>query len=329
MSDCWKAEERGRAISLYSLAPLLGPAVGPIAGGFIVENTTWRWAFYATSIADGLIQVSGLFFLQETYGPSILHKKAKKIRKETGNLEFKTEFEHPERTLLKTLKGSIGRPFRLLGTQPIIQCLALYLAFTYGIMYLVMSTFPALWERRYNESVGVGGLNYISLGLGFFLGAQICAPINDQVYRRLKKKNKDVGKPEFRVPMMVPGAVLVPVGLFWYGWSAQARTHWIMPNIGACIFATGTIVSFQCIQTYVVDAYTRFAASGIAAATVLRSLAGFGFPLFAPYMYNTLDYGWGNSLLAFIAIGLGIPAPFLLWKFGEKLRARSKFAAGG
>lgn len=267
--------------------------------------------------------------MQETYGPLILHKKATKIREETGSEEFKTEFEHPERTLLNTLKRSIGRPFRLLGTQPIIQCLALYMAFVYGLMYLVLSTFPALWERRYNQSVGIGGLNYISLGLGFFLGAQICAPINDRIYRRLKKTNNDTGKPEFRVPMMVPGAVLVPIGLFWYGWSAQARIHWIMPNIGACIFAAGTIVSFQCIQTYIVDAYTRFAASGVAAATVLRSLAGFGFPPFAPYMYRALDYGWGNSLLAFVAIGLGIPAPFMLWKYGETLRARSRFAAGG
>jgi hypothetical protein len=94
------------------------------------------------------------------------------------------------------------------------------------------------------------------------------------------------------------------------------------------MFSAGMIIEFQCIQTYIVDAYTRYAASAIGAATVLRSLAGFGFPLFAPAMYDKLDYGWGNTVLGFIGVALGIPAPFLLWKYGALLRAKSRFAAG-
>ncbi|KAI4119372.1 MAG: hypothetical protein LQ338_007285 [Usnochroma carphineum] len=329
LSDCWRAEQRGRAISLYSLAPLLGPAIGPIAGGFITENTTWRWAFYATSIADALIQFSGLFFLRETYPPKLLHLKKMQLIRETGNQDLHTEYDDPNHSLLSILERSIIRPFRLLGTQPIVQVLAIYAAYLYGLMYLVLSTFPVLWANRYHESVGVAGLNYIAMGVGFTLGAQVFAPLNDRIYRILKKRNDGAGKPEFRVPIMVPGAVLVPVGLFIYAWTAQYRTYWIGPDIGIAIFSCGAIAGFQCVQTYLVDTYTRFAASAIAAATVLRSLAGFGFPLFAPYMYDRLGYGWGNSLLGFIAIGLGIPAPLLLWAFGERLRKRSPFAAGG
>ena len=227
------------------------------------------------------------------------------------------------------MKRSLVRPFILLSTQPIVQALAIYGAYLYGMMYLLLATFPTLWEFVYHESVGIGGLNYISLGVGFFLGAQVCAPINDRIYRRLKKRNNNIGRPEFRVPLMVPGSLLVPAGLFIYAWTAQKHTHWIGPNIGAAIFSVGAIIGFQCINVYLVDAYTRFAASAIGAATVLRSLAGFGFPLFAPSMYNALDYGWGSSLLGFVAVGLGIPAPILLWFFGQKLRGRSTFAAGG
>jgi multidrug resistance protein len=328
LSDLFPAEQRGKAVSIYSLAPLLGPVIGPIAGGFITENTTWRWVFYATTMADGLIQFLGLFFLQETYPPILLQRKKNKLVKETGNADLHTEWDDPSRTLIQTLRTALARPFRLLGTQIIIQILACYMAYLYGLMYLVLSTFPTLWTDVYHESIGIGGLNYISLGLGLFLGAQICARSQDRIYRALKKRNNGIGKPEFRVPLMVPGALLVPIGLFWYGWSAQARLHWIMPNIGVAIFGAGVITGFQCIQTYIVDSYTKFAASAIGAATVLRSLAGFGFPLFAPYMYQTLHYGWGNSLLGFIAIVLGWPAPFLLWKYGEVLRKKSTFAAG-
>jgi hypothetical protein len=46
--------------------------------------------------------------------------------------------------------------------------------------------------------------------------------------------------------MMVPGALLVPTGLLVYGWTAEYKTHWIGPNIGACMFAAGTIIGFQC-----------------------------------------------------------------------------------
>lgn len=215
----------------------------------------------------------------------------------------------------------------MLATQPIIQAISLYMAFIYGLMYLVLTSFPALWTGKYGETTQIGSLNYISLGLGFGLGAQISAPINDRVYKRLKAKNNGVGLPEFRVPGMIVGSLLIPIGLFMYGWSAQAHTHWIVPNIGAAIFCAGAICCFQAMQTYIIDSYTRYAASGIAAAVVMRSLCGFGFPLFANKLYDSLGYGWGNSLLAFIAIGLGIPAPIIFWKYGAKLRARSKFAS--
>lgn len=260
LSDLFYAEQRGRAISIYSLAPLLGPAIAPIAGGFITENTTWRWIFYATTMVDGLIQFMGLFLLQETYPPVLLQRKRLALQKSTGNSALYTEFDTPNRSILATLKTSLIRPFKLISTQVIIQVLAVYMAYLYGIMYLVLSTFPTLWTDTYHESVGIGGLNFISLGLGFFGGTQVCAPLQDKIYRALKKRNDGVGKPEFRVPLMIPGALLVPIGLFWYGWTAQAQVHWILPNIGAFIFAFGVIIGFQCIQTYIVDSYTRYAA---------------------------------------------------------------------
>jgi MFS family permease len=333
LSDLFNPEDRGKALAIYGLAPLLGPAIGPIAGAFIAENTTWRWAFYATTIADALIQVGGLFFLQETYAPVLLIWKKRRLVKETGNTLLHTAYDNADRTVANVLRIAFERPLRLITTQVIVQALSLYLLYVYGILYIVLTSFPTLWSgpepRGYGEALGIGGLNYISIGLGFFVGAQLCTPLQDRIYAALKRRYGGVGRPEYRVPMMVPGAVLLPVGLIIYGWTAEYKTHWIFPNIGAFLFSVGTIIGYQCLQGFLVDSYSRFAASAVGAATFFRSLAGFGFPLFAPSLYDRLGYGWGNTLLALLAVVIGWPGPYLLWTYGETLRKKSPFAAGG
>lgn len=122
---------------------------------------------------------------------------------------------------------------------------------------------------------------------------------------------------------MLPAALLVPTGLLIYGWSAQTHSHWIMPNIGIGIYALGLIMSYQCIQAYVLDCYAVYAASAMGALTILRSLLGFVLPILAPLIYRMLGYGWGSSLLALWALVMGGLVPILLWRYGAVLRKRS------
>lgn len=326
LSDCWLPEQRGKAVGLYTLAPVLGPAIGPVLSGWIAQRSTWRWVFWSTSIADALVQFVGLFFLPESYTPTILKRKADRLRRETGNKRLHTEFEGQKFSEL--LKVALTRPFRLIGTQPIVQVLALYMAYLFGLFYLLFTTFSELFVDVYHQSIGIASLNYIPLGLGFIIGGQINTHFCDRIYRRLKAKNNNVGKPEFRILLMIPASCLIPIGLLWYGWSAQAKVHWIMPDIGIAIFGIGAIFCLQCAQIYIIDSYQRYAASALAAAVVLRSIAGFAFPMFAQYMYRSLHYGWGNTVLALVGITIGIPAPILLWVFGERIRKASPYAAG-
>ncbi|OIW25254.1 MFS general substrate transporter, partial [Coniochaeta ligniaria NRRL 30616] len=325
LADCWRSHERGRSLSFYYVFSLMGPACGPIMGGFVVEHSTWHWLFYATSALSAAIQVAGICWLPETYGPTILQRRARRLRGTTKNQHICTIYDKD--TPWATLRHAMVRPLRLLGTQPIIQILALFIAYVFGLMYLALSTFSAVWVDIYKERPDIAGLNYLSLGLGFCLATQICAPINDMIYIKLKQRHGNVGKPEFRIPLLVPGVLLVPIGFFWYGWSVQYRLHWSMPNIGAMLFGAGIVISMQCTTSYIVDAYSVYAASAVAATTVLRALAGFAFPLFAPYMYQSLGHGWANSVLAFAAIGVGWPSTWLFWVYGETLRQKSRYAA--
>ncbi|KUJ19900.1 MFS multidrug transporter [Mollisia scopiformis] len=315
MSDLWQPEERGRALSIYTAGPLLGPAIGPIIGGYVTQHLSWRWIFWIVSIASSCFSILAISLLKETYAPKILSRKAKRLRLETGNTNLHTKYDDTDQTFYRLLKGNLVRPIKMISTQVIIQVLSLYMAVLYGIMYLVLFTFPILWTNTYRESVSTGSLNYISIGVGFTLGTHVGGRFNDWIYGKLKTRNHNVGTPEFRVALMVPGSVLLPIGLIW-------------PNIGSAIFCMGTIMCFQGIQTYTIDAYPRYASSAISTLNVLRSLTGFAFPLFAPAMYDKLGNGVGNCILASVLIALAASVPALLWKYGSFLRKKSGYAAG-
>ena len=190
------------------MAPLLGPVLGPIGEEFITQYTTWRWIFWAVSTADSFVQLLGLFLLRENFPPLILANKTRKLRKDTGNEHWHTKWEIPNRRLINILKVALMRPFVMLVTQPIIQIFALYLAYLYCLVYLVLTTLPTLWTVRYHETIGIGGLNYISLGIGYLVGTQSTGRLNDRIYKSLKKRNVNgVGEPEFRLPLLIPGSM--------------------------------------------------------------------------------------------------------------------------
>ncbi|KAJ5479869.1 hypothetical protein N7530_005378 [Penicillium desertorum] len=306
LSDCWRKNERGAATAVYSVMPFIGPAIGPIAGGYLTQYMSWRWIFWIVSMADAVVQILAFIFLRETYAPKILATKKKMLQRETHNQTLYTEYDEPDRTFLQLLRKNLVRPFRMLFTQPAIQAVALYRGYQYGLMYLVLASFPTVWEGKYGQSKGRASLNYISLGVGFVIGLQFCGRLIDIVYERLAKHYGDNGRPEY----------------------PEYKTHWIAPNIGAALFAIGLIICFQCCQTYVIDAYTRYAASATGVTAFVRTMAGFSFPLFADSLYRSLGLGWGNSLLGFISLGMGIVAPALLWFYGEWMRAKSPYCAG-
>lgn len=326
LGDVWPAEQRGRSIGLYVLIPLAGSAAGPIAGGYITEATSWRWIFWSTSVLQGLLVIMSVLVFRETYAPVILRRIAKEKRESTGNLQYCSREErlYAEKSTSRRLLQHLSRPLRLLIFHPIVQAQACYSAFNYGILYIVLSTFAFVWTNKYYYSVSVGGLHYLALFLGELAGAIIGSPLTDAAFLRLTQRASGVPKPEFRVPLMVPGALITPVGLFLYGWFVERHMHYAAVDTGAAALAFGMQVGDAAMLAYVIDSYPEHASSATAASQVVRSLAAFSFPLFAPTMYEHLGYGGGNSLLAGLALVIGVPTPILLWKYGSVLRAKGQ-----
>ncbi|KAI1649142.1 MFS general substrate transporter [Daldinia loculata] len=326
ISDLWDAEERGKAFAIFMAGPLLGPALGPICGAFISQGTTWRWVFYATSIASAVVMFIAIVFLHETYEPRIQTLLHRKMDKET-EIPEKWPNKQGVMDFLKLMRTPLQRPFRMLGTQIIMQLLAFYMALLYGTMFLFLFMYPIMWTELYGESVRIGSLNYISLSIGLIIGVNIAGHLNDYIYRKLKARNNGIGRPEFRVPTMILGTALVLVGLLWWGWSGQAKLHWIMPNIGSALFAMGVYVCSGCVSIYTIDTYPQYAASAISTNLVLRSITAAFFPLFAPYMFNALGLGLGATVLGCSFAAFGTVVIAILWFFGESLRAKSPYCA--
>lgn len=86
------------------------------------------------------------------------------------------------------------------------------------------------------------------------------------------------------------------------------------------------MISYQCIGAYIADSYPLYTASASAACCFLRSLGAFSFPLFVPALFGNLGYGWGGTILALVAVIIGVPAPILFLKYGDRLRRNSRFS---
>ncbi|KIJ49827.1 hypothetical protein M422DRAFT_246196 [Sphaerobolus stellatus SS14] len=333
LGDLFASEERGQAVAIYALAPILGPVVGPLTGSWVAQFSTWRWIFWSTSIVCGMVQLFGLFYLRETYAPVLLERRACKIRVSMGlgpndKARVRTIYDTDERKWKAILVSALTRPFVMFYCEPIIQLLGIYMAFIYGsLIYIVLVTLPDIYGVIYGQAPGIAGLHYIALGIGLVSATQINGRFLSRIYRHFTEKNGGAGRPEYNLPSMFVGAFLLPAGLLINGWTAENHVYWIVPDIGILFIGAGMIIIFISIQTYIIHAFTLYAASALAAAAFLRSLAGFGFPLFAPAMYKSLGYGKGDTILAACAIILGWPAPFLFWSYGEKIRASSRHAS--
>ncbi|QRD83329.1 MFS transporter [Aspergillus flavus] len=160
-------------------------------------------------------------------------------------------------------------PIKLLIFHPAVLLTSLSVAYAFGLSFLLFTTFPSVFQKQYGFSLGISGLCYLGMGTGMLIGVATFSLTSDKLQHW-------------------------HIGYFWYGWSADKVTHWIVPNIGTSLVRLGTLFT-------------------------LVSLL----PLAGQPLYNRLGLGWGNSLLGFLAI-LFIPIPWLLYRYGRQLREWSE-----
>ena len=324
--DFWDTVTRGQATMLFAAAVFAGPAMGPVIGEFTTKNESlgWRWTAWFCMIMAAVFFVPSLFIVPETLAPVLLQRRAAKRRLETRNWALHSKLDEDPVTFHALVVKYLFKPLKMLIQEPILIVITAYMSLVYGILYLTFVGYPISFEMDRGIAFGEASLPFLAVFIGVLLGCLCMTWETTVIFQpKLKKAGKLI--PEERlIPMMVGGFVIV-IGLFWFAWTSfPSISPW--PQIISGIFIGAGFVSvFMSGVVYIVDVYLFDANSAHAANSFVRSIFAAAFPLFATYMFEGLGVQWAMSLLGFLCVAL-LPAPFVFYFYGKKIRSWSKFA---
>lgn len=328
IADMFSAENRGIATSMFTLGVFIGPVSGPVVSGFIIgAGVSWRWVFWVMMIFAGVCTLIMIPLLPETYAPVILYRKTKRLRKAdpVGNANLYAEYERQDWSFNGVFQRTLLRPFQMLALEPILALITLYISIVYSLLYLSFEALPIVFSDRRGFSISQTGLIFIGIGIGTTLGSLTNAFLSRD-YKMLIRKWKGFPPPERRLRGAMVGAPTLVIAIFWLGWTGEYKAvPWYVPALSTVLLGFSINLIFVSFLSYMVDTYLMFSASAFAANTFARSAAAAAFPLFTVQMFTRLRINWACTLIGFIAI-LFLPSPYLFYKFGSRIREKSRFA---
>jgi MFS transporter, DHA1 family, multidrug resistance protein len=266
-------------ICIWSSAGVCGPVFGPIIGGFLVPAKGWRWTIWVFTWLCALVLVVMFFLFPETSAANILYKRARRLRKATGDdrLRSQSEIDAAHYTARDHLIV-LARAFTLTFSEPIVLLMDLYMGLLYGVLFIWFESFPIVFGEIYGFDSSQQGLVFI----GIFVFAVITVPLF-LVWLRygiVPKITKPNFKPEMVLPPTFVGCFALPICLFWYGWTSRRGVHWVVPILGSGFFSIGVVTLFNSVFNYLGISYAQYAASIFAGSALFRAAFGASFPLF-------------------------------------------------
>ncbi|SCU85124.1 LAME_0D00210g1_1 [Lachancea meyersii CBS 8951] len=328
MGDIISPEKVPVILGLWAVGAVAAPVIAPLLGAAMVVAKDWRWVFWLLMIISAFTLVLLVAFFPETQHNNILHRRAKRLRKQTGDNRYYTRQERADlkidiRAFLKEL---FVRPFLVMIMEPAVLAFDLYISLCYGAFYLFFEAFPIVFIGIYKFTLVEMGLAY----MGFCVGCVVAYTLLIlflSIYITPKFKNGTFQPEHFLVLAMIVCWSL-PFSLFLFGWTA--RVHWILPIISEIFFVLNVFNLFQSSFAYLAICYPRYLASVFASNGLCRAVFACVFPLFGQAMYKNLGsekypVGWGSSLVGFFCIGLAA-IPFVFYKYGPTMRGKSRYA---
>ncbi|KAH8675943.1 membrane transporter [Xylariales sp. PMI_506] len=324
IADMFQAQERGFVLSIFTLAGLMGQMLGPIACGFL--DAAYGWRSLAVLIAGASLPcwIVLTITFPETYAPTLLKRRADKLTEITGKthvVDGMTEVK----TIGTQLRVGALRPWVILIYEPIVTLISLFLSVVHGTLFLLFAAYPIVFQQVRGWPQGIGSLPFLAIALGIVISLIYVACFDQKRYAKLVEVHKGAVPPEARLPPAMLGSIALPIGLFWFAWTNDPTTFWLIPVSAGVFFGFGMVLLYMSLTNYIVDAYLGYAASALAGSTVLRSIAGGCYPLFTASLYNALGIHWASSIPGFMAL-VFVPALFAFYKYGHIIRSKTRFA---
>ena len=271
-----------------------------------------------------MIGILGVIFVPETYGPVLLARRASRLSKTHGKVYSSVlEKDVGKTEPSEIFKKALVRPWALLFREPIVLVASIYMALIYGMVYMFMAAMPIVYNQGREWGEDSGGLAFVGIAVGIILGV-VCAII-DNSRRYVKLFLRETVTAESRLPPAIVGSISLPIGMFAFAWTNHPSIHWSVSIILSAPFGFGCVLVILPMINYLIDSYTIYAASVLAAAAIFRSIVGAVFPLFTIQMYNTLGIHWASSVPAFLTLAC-MPFPFVMHRYGGALRMKCKYA---
>ncbi|KAK8122660.1 MFS transporter [Apiospora sp. TS-2023a] len=292
IADLFPPAQRGLAMTLYCVAPFLGPMLGPVVSGFVSDSIGWRWVEGVCCIAIGVTGILGVIFVPETYGPVLLANKAKDLSQYEARYVSVLEKNQGKKKPSEIFQKALIRPWILLFREPIVLVASLYMAVIFGTVYMFMGAMPIVFNQGRGWSKGIGRLSFMGIAAGIIVGLAYVIYDNNNRYMKLSLAKATAA--ESRLPPAIIGAIALPVGII----------HWAVCIVLSSPFGFGCVLVILPVINYLIDSYTIYAAS----------------------MYNHLGIHWATSIPAFLTLAC-MPFPFIMYRYGEAVRMKCKYAA--
>jgi len=338
IADIWEPAERGKAMGIFYLGPLIGPLFAPIIGGALAQGFGWRSTMWFLVIYGGLIIIMIVFCLPETLArkkPITPPADSAEAAADTTNTLTRTSTVRSVRdTAKKTsmiFKRCIVDPLGiLLYLRFPAVIMAVYSAsIAFGSLFVLnISIQSSFSQSPYNFPEIIVGLMYLPLSLGYMLASIFGGQWIDKIMARearnagrYDENGKLIFLPEDRMrENMWLAATLYPGALIWYGWTADKGLPWIVPCIANFFFGVGSMLVFGTVTTVLTEFMPKRSSGGVAVNNFVRNIFSCVGAIVAQPLINALGDGWVCTMIGLFAWVTGNMAIWSLRRWGPKWR---------